>query len=94
MELGQPCQGDGRTLRSRTEQRPRFDGTCDPPTPKLRETDGHFVPTPTDLEKAECSSGKARVIVLKTGLDDVEKRVGQQLRWETGDRDVSVLSVS
>lgn len=62
-----------------------FDGTRDPPTPKPWETDGQLVPTSANLEKAKRSSLETRVFVLSAGLDDVEKRLRQQLRRQTGD---------
>ena len=60
-----PRPEDGNNVRSR---RPRFDGTCDPPTPKLSETNDHFVPTSTNFGKAGCFGGKVRAVVLKTDL--------------------------
>ena len=43
---------------------PGFDGIRDPPNPELGGSDGHFVPTPADLEKVERSSGETRVAAL------------------------------
>lgn len=58
---------------------PRLDGTCNPPSPKLRELNGHFVLVPADLEKIERSRSETRVVVLQAGLDDVEERIRQEL---------------
>ena len=75
-----PCQGEGSIFRTRVEQGPSFDGARDPPTPKSRETNGHFVPVFADLEKTKCSRGEVGVFALNAGLDDVEKHIRQQLR--------------
>ena len=40
---------------------------------------------PTNLEEAERSKSVTRVVVFQAGVDDVEKCLYQQLRWQTGD---------
>ena len=84
-ELGSPRQEDGNILRTGAKYVPRLEATRDPPTPKLGEPNCNFIPTPTDLEKAECPNSETRVIVLQTRLDGVKKCLYQQLRWQTGD---------
>lgn len=74
-EVVSPCEEDGSILRTRVEQGPCFDGASNPPDPKRRETDSHFVPTLADFEKVERSCGKTCVVVLQAGLDDIEKHV-------------------
>ena len=56
-----PRQGEGAIFRTRVEQRPRFDGACDPQTPKARKTDGHLVPTLAGFAEVERSASEIRV---------------------------------
>ena len=76
-----PGQEQRGVFRTRAEQVPRFEGTRDPPHPKLRGLDGNLVPSLADLEKGECPSGKSRIFTLKAGLDNVEKHVRQEFHW-------------
>jgi hypothetical protein len=69
-ELRLPRQGQGSTFRTRAEQGPRFDRAWNPPNPKLREVDGHFIPTSAYLEEVECSLSEMCGIALETGFDD------------------------
>ena len=93
-EVRPPRQEEWSTFRTRVEQGPRFDGTCDPVTPKSRETDRHFVPMPADLEEGESSGGETTVVVLQARFDDVEKHLRQQLHRETRDSGVWILDMS
>jgi len=89
-----PRQEEGSAFRTRVEQGPRFDGTCDPVTPKSRETNRHIVPTPADLEKGKSSGSETSAVVLQARFDDVEKHLRQKLRWETRDSGVWILDMS
>ena len=61
--LRSPRQEERSIFRTGVEQGPRFDGTRDPSSPKLRKANGHFVPTSTDSEKLERSDSESRVAV-------------------------------
>lgn len=77
-------QGQWGIFRTRLAQGPHFDDSCGPLGPKLWGPGSDFIPTPAYLEEVERPSSGSSV-VLKAGLDDIDKYLRQELSREPED---------